>query len=131
MKKLSLLLAVVMMFSCLSGAFAEGTPAPASAADVINAANASADSEAAAAAAAELEKNCEYSVIEASGEQVRLTYIEGVTPILEQDGLKFKDLNKNGTLDVYEDWRKDTGIRILPPILIHIQRAVLRKYPAG
>ena len=112
MKKLSLLLAVVMMFSCLSGAFAEGTPAPASAADVINAANASADSEAAAAAAAELEKNCEYSVIEASGEQVRLTYIEGVTPILEQDGLKFKDLNNNGTLDVYEDWRKDTDTRI-------------------
>lgn len=25
--------------------------------------------------------------------------------ILEQDGLKFKDLNKNGKLDVYEDWR--------------------------
>jgi len=28
----------------------------------------------------------------------------GVT-ILEQDGLKFKDLNKNGILDPYEDWR--------------------------
>jgi len=28
----------------------------------------------------------------------------GVT-ILEQDGLKFKDLNKNGVLDPYEDWR--------------------------
>lgn len=25
--------------------------------------------------------------------------------ILEQDGLKFKDLNKNNTLDPYEDWR--------------------------
>lgn len=25
--------------------------------------------------------------------------------IIEQDGLKFKDLNKNGNLDVYEDWR--------------------------
>jgi len=25
--------------------------------------------------------------------------------ILEQDGLKFKDLNKNGVLDPYEDWR--------------------------
>ena len=25
--------------------------------------------------------------------------------ILEQDGLKFKDLNKNGQLDKYEDWR--------------------------
>ena len=25
--------------------------------------------------------------------------------ILEQDGSKFKDLNKNGKLDPYEDWR--------------------------
>lgn len=25
--------------------------------------------------------------------------------ILEQDGYKFKDLNKNGELDPYEDWR--------------------------
>lgn len=28
----------------------------------------------------------------------------GVT-IIEQDGFKFKDLNKNGKLDLYEDWR--------------------------
>lgn len=28
-----------------------------------------------------------------------------VASILEQDGLKFKDLNKNGKLDAYEDWR--------------------------
>ncbi len=26
-------------------------------------------------------------------------------PALQQDGLRFKDLNKNGTLDAYEDWR--------------------------
>jgi beta-glucosidase len=26
-------------------------------------------------------------------------------PVLQQDGLRFKDLNKNGTLDRYEDWR--------------------------
>ena len=26
--------------------------------------------------------------------------------VLDVDGLKFKDLNKNGKLDVYEDWRK-------------------------
>lgn len=25
--------------------------------------------------------------------------------ILEQDGYRFKDLNKNGALDAYEDWR--------------------------
>src|SRR5699024_869491 len=28
----------------------------------------------------------------------------GIT-IIEEDGLKFKDLNKNGKLDKYEDWR--------------------------
>lgn len=28
-----------------------------------------------------------------------------VKNIIEVDGLKFKDLNGNGTLDVYEDWR--------------------------
>lgn len=32
--------------------------------------------------------------------------------ILEIGGLKFKDLNKNGTLDDYEDWRLPTNNRI-------------------
>ena len=27
------------------------------------------------------------------------------TPVLKQDGLQFKDLNRNGVLDPYEDWR--------------------------
>ncbi len=31
--------------------------------------------------------------------------------ILEQDGLKFKDLNKNGKLDPYEDWRLAADVR--------------------
>lgn len=31
--------------------------------------------------------------------------------ILEVDGLAFKDLNKNGTLDTYEDWRLSTDER--------------------
>ena len=26
-------------------------------------------------------------------------------PVLQHDGLQFKDLNKNGVLDPYEDWR--------------------------
>ena len=34
----------------------------------------------------------------------------GVT-IIEQDGLKFKDLNKNGILDKYEDWRLSSDER--------------------
>ena len=31
--------------------------------------------------------------------------------IIEADGLNFKDLNANGQLDVYEDWRKDADTR--------------------
>ena len=31
---------------------------------------------------------------------------------LNQDGLEFKDLNKNGKLDVYEDWRQSVDSRI-------------------
>jgi beta-glucosidase len=26
-------------------------------------------------------------------------------PVLQKDGLQFKDLNRNGVLDPYEDWR--------------------------
>lgn len=111
MKKLSVLLALVMLLGCLSVAFAE---APASAGDVANQMNASANSEEAAAEKARLEQRCDYATIEADETtgQVKLTYVEGVTPILEVDGLKFKDMNKNGTLDVYEDWRADTDARI-------------------
>ena len=109
MKKLSLLLAILMLLSTIGGAFAEGTQ---SAADVIDAASAAAESDAAQAEADRLAQACEYAVIEAEGEQIRLTYIEGVTPILEVDGLKFKDLNKNGSLDVYEDWREETDTRV-------------------
>ena len=32
-------------------------------------------------------------------------------PILTVDGYAFKDLNRNGGLDVYEDWRKDAKTR--------------------
>ena len=111
MKKLSVLLALVMVLSCLGAAFAE---APANAADIANQMNASANSEEAAAEKARLEQRCDYATIEADETtgQAELTYVEGVTPILEVDGLKFKDMNKNGTLDVYEDWRADTDARI-------------------
>jgi beta-glucosidase len=34
------------------------------------------------------------------------------TPILEIDGLQFKDLNRNGKLDPYEDWRRSFEERI-------------------
>ncbi|MBQ7455214.1 MAG: hypothetical protein IJS53_02115 [Clostridia bacterium] len=52
------------------------------------------------------------TIIPAEGDQVELGYLKGVTEILEVDGLKFKDLNSNGKLDVYEDWRQDTAARV-------------------
>ena len=111
MKKISLLLSVIMLLSCVCGAFAE---APVGANEVMNIRAKQVDQEAAAAEEAHLKSDCAFSVIEADEAtgQVRLSYMEGVTPILEADGLKFKDLNKNGKLDVYEDWRKDTDERI-------------------
>lgn len=33
------------------------------------------------------------------------------TPIIEIDGLEFRDLNKSGTLDAYEDWRLSSAQR--------------------
>lgn len=91
MKKMSLLLAIIMLFSCVS-AFAEEAAGPTE--------------------AELLAQDCAFAMIEAEGEQPRLTYIEGVTPILEADGLKFKDMNGNGQLDVYEDWRQDVEARV-------------------
>ena len=115
MKKISLLLAVIMLLSCVCSAFAqEPTEAPVGANEVMNIRAKQVDQEAAAAEEAHLKSDCAFSVIEANEAtgQVKLSYMEGVTPILEADGLKFKDLNKNGKLDVYEDWRKDTDERI-------------------
>ncbi len=41
-----------------------------------------------------------------NGRGVQLAYTEGTgVNVLAVDGLKFKDLNKNGKLDNYEDWR--------------------------
>ncbi len=95
MKKLSLLLAIMMMLSVAS--------IPTIAESAENAGPTEAEI---------LAKACEFSLIEADGDQPRLTYIEGVTPILEVDGLKFKDMNGNGQLDVYEDYRNDTDTRV-------------------
>lgn len=45
------------------------------------------------------------------GTQAALSYAEGAA-ILTEDGLQFKDLNRNGRLDGYEDWRNDTETRV-------------------
>ena len=63
-----------------------------------------------AMASAEAASLNNYVVIEGTETQHELAYIEGL-PILEVDGLKFKDHNKNGTLEVYEDWRVDAETR--------------------
>ena len=91
-KKLSLLVALTMMLGSMAGLAEEAKQGPTE--------------------AELLAQPCEFALIEANGEQPRLTYIEGVTPILEVDGYKFKDMNKNGKLDPYEDWRLDTETRV-------------------
>ena len=113
MKKIPLFLAAAMLMSNAGAAFAEGT-APVSAAEVMNVRAEETSAEEAAAEEEHLKSDCAFSVIEADETtgQIKLSYMEGVTPILDVDGLKFKDLNKNGQLDVYEDWRVDTDARI-------------------
>ncbi len=94
MKKLSLLLAVIMLISSMGlTAFAEdaAAAAPFTSYDQVNEA---------------------ITVIPADGDQAELGYLNGVTAILEVDGLQFKDLNSNGQLDVYEDWRADIEDRV-------------------
>ena len=52
------------------------------------------------------------TVIAGTDTQKELGYLDGVTTILWVDGLTFKDLNGNGQLDVYEDWRQDVDARV-------------------
>lgn len=94
-KKLAKLLAFVMLFTSLG--------APALAEEPVAEGPTEAEL---------LAQNLDFAIIEANGEQPRLTYLEGVTQILEVDGLKFKDMNDNGELDIYEDWRQDTDARV-------------------
>lgn len=94
MKKLSLLLAILMLVTTLVPAFAEEAAAGPTEKEL-------------------LEQPLDFALIEAdeSTGQPRLTYIESLTNILEVDGLKFKDMNGNGKLDDYEDWRLDEDAR--------------------
>lgn len=101
MKKLSLILAVVMLMTCVSGAVAEQ--------QYFNAATTTALTD-------PTTFNKPYAVNEVIVEadettgQVRLE--ARTKEIIEVDGLKFKDLNGNGQLDVYEDWRQDIDARV-------------------
>ena len=49
-------------------------------------------------------------VINDGGETLGYSKSSGLT-LIEQDGYAFKDLNRNGELDVYEDWRQEDKVR--------------------
>ena len=103
MKKLAaLLLALVMLATILLPAIAEDASGGSEGAEVVD------------IPIMEAPDPIEFTIIEAdeASGQARLGYVEGVTAIIEKDGLKFKDLNGNGELDVYEDYRADIEDRI-------------------
>ena len=85
MKKVSLLLALVMLFSCVSfSGLAEESVIKESASG--------------------------FYYIEANGDQPRLGAADPAR-FFQADGLWFKDMNGNGELDAYEDWRLDDATR--------------------
>ncbi len=57
------------------------------------------------------ESSSGFYYIEANGEQVRLSN-KSAEGFIEADGLYFRDLDKDGELDVYEDWRQDQEARV-------------------
>lgn len=62
-------------------------------------------------ASAILESSSGFYYIEENGEQVRLSS-NNENGFLQADGLYFRDLDKDGELDVYEDWRNDVETRV-------------------
>lgn len=90
MKKVSLLLAVLMLVSSIS---LPTLPALAEDAGGIK------------------ESASGYYYVEANGEQAYLS-AAAAEKFIQVDGLYFKDMNSNGSLDVYEDWRADIEDRI-------------------
>lgn len=86
MKKIALLLAVVMVLSLVC--------VPSFADD-----------------AAIKESASGFFYVEATETQAALS-AASADKFIQVDGLYFKDLNSNGTLDVYEDWRQDVDARV-------------------
>lgn len=86
MKKLSLLMALIMLVSCVAlPSFAEESAIKESASG--------------------------FYYIEAEGNRPRLS-AASAEKFIQVDGEWFKDMNGNGTLDVYEDWRQDVNARV-------------------
>ena len=86
MKKIALLMALIMLASCIS---------------LHGVAEESAIKESASG----------FYYIEANGDQPRVS-AKDKSILIQADGYWFRDLNKNGALDVYEDWRQDIDARV-------------------
>ena len=128
-KLLSLILALLMMLSCVA-VFAEGESTGDSTGESATDSATEAVTEEAAAPVEVVEEEkivTEYVVIPADGAQKELAYVPANTAILEVDGLKFKDMNDNGQLDNYEDWRLDTEDRITDLLgqMTYVEKAML------
>ncbi len=54
----------------------------------------------------------EVNIVEVPAEGGQAALETHTKTIIDADGLKFKDLNSNGKLDVYEDWRQDIDARV-------------------
>lgn len=87
MRKLSLLMALVMLVSMA------GVAASAEVTDAI------------------MESASGFFYIEANGDQPRLS-AASKDKFFQAEGLWFKDMNGNGALDVYEDWRQPADARV-------------------
>ena len=88
MKKLSLLLVMVMLVSVWMPGLAEGTGIQS------------------------FEKPFETNIVKVEAADGQAELETHTKTIIEVDGLQFKDLNGNGQLDVYEDWRADIDARV-------------------
>ncbi len=99
MKKLSLLLALVMLLSCTSTAFA-------------TAYNSVTTTEFVDPTTFTKPYEVNEVIIEANETTGQVRLEARTKEVIEVDGLYFKDLNGNGTLDVYEDWRQDVDARV-------------------
>ena len=89
MKKIALLLAAIMVFSCIpTSALMESAPA-----------------------VKESTSGFYYVEADEATGQARLS-ASSQDVFMQVDGLYFKDLNKNGSLDVYEDYRQDVAVRV-------------------
>lgn len=86
MKKIALLLVAIMLMSMVSiPSFAEETSYP---------------------------RPYETKIVSVAANDTQASIEAHVKEIIEVDGLQFKDLNSNGSLDVYEDWRQDIDARV-------------------